>query len=589
MKRKIKLGLILVSSLIVISFGILVAINKNNINSIIKFNKLALMVNDSGNLFKPSNENTQKSTGLPTPRAGAAMAYDPSSSCDILFGGASSIGQVNSIGILKDTWSYCGSNWTLLHPLSSPPARAFAAITEFRQDGNLNLQGLNSAQKSNLNKGGTVLFGGMSSNGTLLNDTWIWSNNNWKQVTTLNSPPARDFGSLSEVFFKGHWILVLFGGLGKNQTILDDTWEFNGVNWIKQNPVISPPPLAGASFSVAPENSNSTISSMDRQAILFGGLTNSLTSPELTNDTWLYNGISWKLVQTKTSPPARAGAVFCPAPVAIGNSTQQTVLPNQNHNRYYDLLFGGLKPGSELSLTNSYDDTWIFTGTNWIQQHPIVSPPALAFGSMAISSLPKITNLELKAGASSNRTSFSTLLFGGQLSTGLGEDEYLWDGNLWLPAGMNAATTNYVNYIRQYVANVDHLNLSQVGVTPLAGINYNGITPVVPQNFPTTFEFIKSTKLWMYPAPGFNLVTPTSKINPISVGQVDISNQNQNSGFGYSFIIQYNCLPANHQQTNTVVINLKCIMVSGYTTNSFTTVFHFVEGPQQSIIQTANY
>ena len=58
--------------------------------------------------------------------------------------------------------------------------------------------------------GQLVLFGGTSSNGTVLNDTWTYNGTTWTQLSPLTSPSARSDFSMAYDPAMGQ--LVLFGG-----------------------------------------------------------------------------------------------------------------------------------------------------------------------------------------------------------------------------------------------------------------------------------------------------------------------------------------------------------------------------------------
>jgi hypothetical protein len=67
---------------------------------------------------------TMKSTPVsPTPRHGAAIAYDAATGNVILFGGYSGNGRT------ADTWVWNGSAWTMRSPATIPPPRYEASMT----------------------------------------------------------------------------------------------------------------------------------------------------------------------------------------------------------------------------------------------------------------------------------------------------------------------------------------------------------------------------------------------------------------------------------------------------------------------------
>jgi hypothetical protein len=71
-----------------------------------------------------------------------------------------------------------------------------------------------------------VLVGGSDLTGKG-NDTWEWDGNNWIEQHPIVSPPARAQHALA--YDSAHRSVVLFGGLGIN-SYLNDTWEYKYVN-----------------------------------------------------------------------------------------------------------------------------------------------------------------------------------------------------------------------------------------------------------------------------------------------------------------------------------------------------------------------
>src|SRR2546430_356334 len=71
-----------------------------------------------------------------------------------------------------------------------------------------------------------VLFGGMNNN-TLLGDTWTWDGTDWIQHTPAHAPSA-PYGMGIGDAARGR--VVLFGGIN-NVTSLGDTWTWDGTDW----------------------------------------------------------------------------------------------------------------------------------------------------------------------------------------------------------------------------------------------------------------------------------------------------------------------------------------------------------------------
>ena len=181
--------------------------------------------------------------------------------------------------------------------------------------------------------GQVILFGGVGTTGTALADTWAWDGANWLPLNPAVSPPARAQASLT--YDAAHQRLVLFGGtiMGNQHAtpVANDTWTWDGKTWRQQNPQASPPARSQASMAY---------DFASREVLLFGGT----TGKGVLNDTWAWNGASWSKLHPSTLPAARAGAGF-----AFDSEDAQAV------------LFGGASAANDLS------DTWIWNGSNWSQ------------------------------------------------------------------------------------------------------------------------------------------------------------------------------------------------------------------------------
>ena len=96
---------------------------------------------------------------------GPAMAYDQARGETVLFGGS----PVGSPGILNQTWTWDGKDWTLRHPAHSPPSRWMAHAC------------YDAARKR------VVLFGGWHG-AWVLRDTWEWDGKDWRMIKVTRWP-----------------------------------------------------------------------------------------------------------------------------------------------------------------------------------------------------------------------------------------------------------------------------------------------------------------------------------------------------------------------------------------------------------------
>ncbi len=244
------------------------------------------------------------------------MVYDSTHNVDVLFGGTSGINNFDP----NDTWTWNGLSWTKMSPTTSP--------TCCRDSGEMAFDPA---------IGKAVYFGGDGSGANSLGDTWTWDGSNWAQVTSSPSPPARESASMDYDPTLGK--IVLFGGVqlvnGNVNQVFDDTWTFDGTNWVQLAPSNSPGARDGQAMAWDPGIS---------QMVLFGGLPAGSGNDD--NDTWSFNGTNWTQLSPSNPPPARQNVGFAWDPTL-------SVM----------LLYGGFSNGTGVD----YGDEWAFDGTNWEQ------------------------------------------------------------------------------------------------------------------------------------------------------------------------------------------------------------------------------
>ena len=151
------------------------------------------------------------------------------------------------------------------------------------------------------------------------------------------------------------------------------------VNWTQRKPAGSPPAL-----------SDHVMVGFLGRAYLFGG---AMAGSVLSNQTWLWNGTTWKKLAPKVSPAARM---------------RSTGAYDMSRGRF--VLFGG---STGLS-TGLMKDTWEFDGTAWVQVKTTSAPSARNDAAMAYDSV-----------------RHRIVLLGGRDSTGTLNDHWEYDGKNW--------------------------------------------------------------------------------------------------------------------------------------------------------------
>jgi len=133
----------------------------------------------------------------PSPRNGAAMAYDASRGRVVLFGGN---------GPSAETWEWNGATWQRVE--TPTPGRFNSALA---YDGG----------------GKAVLrFGGWNGNARE-GDTWRYDGTHWERLPA-QGPEPRNHASMAYDERRG--VVVLFGG-HDGERVFGDTWEWQGGTW----------------------------------------------------------------------------------------------------------------------------------------------------------------------------------------------------------------------------------------------------------------------------------------------------------------------------------------------------------------------
>jgi hypothetical protein len=219
--------------------------------------------------------NNPKSPGV---RGNHMMVYDSGREIMVLYGGT------NLSGWLTDTWEYDGVSWTQ-NTNANGPSRAGAGMVYDSR------------------RAKVVLFGGDTSGGVgggplLMNGTWEYDGQTWKNKIAENDPNSpTQRNNVAMVYDSARGKTVLFSGADTKGNLPPDTWEYDGTSWT-QRTLAAP---AGRSLAaVAYDNLRGT-------TVLFSGCTSTMCP---TNDTWEYDGSSWT---PKSLTPEADARFFCGA------------------------------------------------------------------------------------------------------------------------------------------------------------------------------------------------------------------------------------------------------------------------------------
>ena len=369
----------------------------------------------------------------PPGRVAHAMAYDPVRQRVVMFGGGVGTGE------LDDTWEWDGNNWILRTPAQAPSRRVFHAMA------------------FDPTRGQVLLFGGRSSS-VYTNDTWAWDGTNWTLLVPTNRPPALLLQGMTTDWSRG---VVVF------RSIDNSTWEWNGTDWTSHGTAAIPQAgkLAfdsannrvalfggraaetwhwdGSGWTLAAANPFERIAmAYDRRRdrmVLFG------KGPGLLGlDTWEWIDNQWQLTRPRTVPQisqADAGMVYDAGAGRVvlfsggwarpstelwewdGVDWTQRVPANRPPTRAgYGLAYDTARnrivmfSGYVGSANAHVNDTWEWSGSDWVLRSPAQSPPGRDRHMMAY-----------------DEARQRTVLFGGRTSSGpYLDDTWEWDGVNWM-------------------------------------------------------------------------------------------------------------------------------------------------------------
>ncbi len=279
---------------------------------------------------QPSLTWTLVSTSGPAPRVGHAMVWDSVRERVVLMGGVS----YWPAGVyVPETWEWYQGAWrcasrngdgeqrffhamafdvwrsvTVAHggwhddcwPL--PHCSLFSAQTWEREDTTWKLQArddpanlMTHAMAFDAARGVSIMFGGQADSFAGIfpvNDTWQWNGKLWQQPSPPSAPSPR-FGH-SMAYDSARGVIVLYGG-GTNTNINTETWEWDGQTWTLR---ATSGPAASIYAPIAYHAARGT-------TILFGGVVRVGQSFDSTDETWEWDGDTWRRLNLPVCPSPR--------------------------------------------------------------------------------------------------------------------------------------------------------------------------------------------------------------------------------------------------------------------------------------------
>jgi Kelch motif len=281
---------------------------------------IAVVVTGLGLVGPALHRGGSTGSATPPPRSGAGVAADDVHQFIVLFGGRSS-----DSGLLGDTWTWDGRQWTERHPSHSPSPRSAVAMST-DPDG-----------------GGVLLVGGVDEDGRVLSDNWEWDGADWRSLP-VQPGPARAGAVMTFDPIAGH--IVLVGGQGGGAAT---TWVRTAGAWEARVPDQAPPSCASSSMAyddAVREVVLVTVHGCGGQAVT----------------TWTWDGHAWTRQSPDPSPPPAAGSAL-----AYDDGSQQLVL---------------FSPGPDPAHPCLGRATWTWDGFTWTA-HPATLLPAAASSAVA--------------------------------------------------------------------------------------------------------------------------------------------------------------------------------------------------------------
>jgi hypothetical protein len=257
----------------------------------------------------------------PAPTQNCTMFYDSARGESIRYDGTG--------GGTTKLWNGATEAWSDLAPGVSPTPRDApkTAFDTFR------------------NKG--VLFGGYRG----FSDTWEWtgSTGTWVQIVGMAHTPT---GRQNHVLAYDENVkkVVLFGGEDFGWGRLNDTWEYNGVDWTDVTPVGVKPTIR--------DHMAMAYDPVSKKILMHGGRSGE-------NETWMWDSVAGTWTQLVIGGVEDIDKPF--------GRWKHRMACDLEHNNV--ILFGGVN----LAGSVEYRDTWMWNGSAWTKLAPATVPTETTF------------------------------------------------------------------------------------------------------------------------------------------------------------------------------------------------------------------
>ena len=350
------------------------------------------------------------SSGGPTARTEAALAYDTRRRRIVLFGGRG--GDETPANFLNDTWTYDGRSWASVGTTGPTPDARNGHDLAYDTERDRVVLFINEASFYGLAAqtwefDGTTWrdrtpSGSSPSEGSIAYDpelrrtvlqqdatTWAWNGASWSPLAS-GGPAATSDDDLTYDSVRRQLVLTK---RRDDSSPSIETWSFDGSTWTQRGPFGGP---SARSF---------TGMAFDEQAgvtVLFGGAAGDANEPQ--DDTWMYDGIRWTEVSLNQRPPTprfghtMAYDALLERVTVFGGTTNGSVSVTETRrynpaSRQWRFVSSAQTPSSFGSM--AYDTrrnvmvhvgssaTWLLSGDEWSLTSPSSAPmnltPVVAF------------------------------------------------------------------------------------------------------------------------------------------------------------------------------------------------------------------
>ena len=225
-----------------------------------------------------------------------------------------------------------------------------------------------------------VVFGGFRSGKGVFDETWEWDGLGWMQLAN-GSNAKRPPGRNDPilVYDPRRSVTLMYGGDANNET-LNDTWTWDGGSWRKMNVEAPPGRFAG----------RGAYDSRRGEVVVVGGY----SAGGVVREVWVWDGGQWTMRREQSPPRYLHGLTF-----------------NEKTNRL--VTFGGNESKSNNSASGATGETWATIAGAW---------------RVTATSGPSPRN---HVNLACDESRMAVVMFGGAVADGFAQDTWEWDSRQW--------------------------------------------------------------------------------------------------------------------------------------------------------------